>query len=31
VYLPRTIGISSTDVKVRIRTNDHRTLAAEVA
>ena len=31
VYLPRTIGISSTDVKVRIRTNDHRALAAEVA
>ena len=31
VYLPRTIGISSTDVKSRIRTNDHRTLAAVVA
>ena len=31
VYLPRTIGISSTDVKVRIRTNDQRKLAAEVA
>lgn len=31
VYLPRTVGISSTDVKVRIRSNDHLTLAAEVA
>ena len=31
VYLPRTVGISSTDVKVRIRGNGHLTLAAEVA
>ena len=31
VYLPRTIGISSTDVKVRIRSGEHRALAAEVA
>ena len=27
VYLPRTIGISSTDVKVRIRSNEHLTRA----
>ena len=31
VYLPRTVGISSTDVKVHIRGNGHLTLAAEVA
>jgi glycerol-3-phosphate cytidylyltransferase len=31
VYLPRTVGISSTDVKVRIRGNGHLALAAEVA
>ena len=31
VYLPRTVGISSTDVKVRIRGNGHLTLAADVA
>src|SRR5436190_5546782 len=31
VYLPRTVGISSTDVKVRIRGNGHLSPSAQVA
>jgi glycerol-3-phosphate cytidylyltransferase len=31
VYLPRTVGISSTEVKVRIRGNGHLTRAVGVA